>query len=71
MCLGTLALPQNHPDRYAAYALNTVLGGSMSSRLFQNVREKRGLAYAVFSATERVSGRRRPQHLRRAAATKP
>ena len=59
VCLGTLALPQNHPDRYAAYALNTVLGGSMSSRLFQNVREKRGLAYAVFSATERLSGRRR------------
>jgi len=49
VCFGTLALPQNHPDRYAAYALNTVLGGSMSSRLFQNVREKRGLAYAVFS----------------------
>jgi predicted Zn-dependent peptidase len=49
VCLGIEALPQNHPDRYAAYALNTVLGGSMSSRLFQNVREKRGLAYAVFS----------------------
>ena len=46
---GTGALPQNHPDRYASYALNTLLGGSMSSRLFQNVREKRGLAYAVFS----------------------
>jgi len=50
VCLGTTALPQNHPDRYTAYALNTVLGGSMSSRLFQNVREKRGLAYAVFSS---------------------
>ena len=50
VCLGTVGLPQNHPDRYAAYALNTVLGGSMSSRLFQNVREKRGLAYAVFSS---------------------
>ena len=49
VCFGTAALPQNHPDRYGAYALNTVLGGSMSSRLFQNVREKRGLAYAVFS----------------------
>jgi predicted Zn-dependent peptidase len=49
VCFGTSGLPQNHPDRYAAYALNTVLGGSMSSRLFQNVREKRGLAYAVFS----------------------
>jgi predicted Zn-dependent peptidase len=50
VCFGTPALPQNHPDRYAAYVLNTVLGGSMSSRLFQNVREKRGLAYAVFSS---------------------
>jgi predicted Zn-dependent peptidase len=50
VCFGTMALPQNHPDRYAAYALNTVLGGSMSSRLFQNVRERRGLAYAVFSS---------------------
>jgi predicted Zn-dependent peptidase len=50
VCFGTVALPQNHPDRYAAYALNTVLGGSMSSRLFQNVRERRGLAYAVFSS---------------------
>jgi predicted Zn-dependent peptidase len=50
VCLGTVGLPQNHPDRFAAYALNTVLGGSMSSRLFQNVREKRGLAYSVFSS---------------------
>ena len=46
---GAPALPQHHPERYAGYALNTTLGGSMSSRLFQNVREKRGLAYAVFS----------------------
>jgi predicted Zn-dependent peptidase len=49
VCLGTAALPQNHPDRYVSYALNTVLGGSMSSRLFQNVRERRGLAYSVYS----------------------
>ena len=49
LCLGTRAYQQNHDDRYASYILNTVLGGSMSSRLFQNVREKRGLAYAVFS----------------------
>ena len=47
--LGTSSYPQNHDDRYAAYVLNTTLGGSMSSRLFQNVREKRGLAYSVFS----------------------
>jgi predicted Zn-dependent peptidase len=49
ICLGARAYAQDHPDRYACYLLNTVLGGSMSSRLFQNVREKRGLAYAVFS----------------------
>jgi predicted Zn-dependent peptidase len=49
VCLGTSSYPQNHDDRFAAYVLNTMLGGSMSSRLFQNVREKRGLAYAVFS----------------------
>ena len=42
------AIRQDHEDRYASYVLNTLLGGSMSSRLFQNVREKRGLAYAVF-----------------------
>ena len=49
ICLGTPGYPQSHDDRYASYVLNTVLGGSMSSRLFQNIREKRGLAYAVFS----------------------
>ena len=49
VCLGTTGYPHDHPDRYVTYVLNTVLGGSMSSRLFQNVREKRGLAYAVSS----------------------
>jgi predicted Zn-dependent peptidase len=49
VCLGSSSYPQNHEARYASYVLNTLLGGSMSSRLFQNVREKRGLAYAVFS----------------------
>jgi predicted Zn-dependent peptidase len=49
VCLGTTSYPQRHDDRYVSYILNTVLGGSMSSRLFQNVREKRGLAYSVFS----------------------
>jgi predicted Zn-dependent peptidase len=49
VCLGTNGYQQDHADRYSSYVLNTVLGGSMSSRLFQNVREKRGLAYAVFS----------------------
>ncbi|MEO7143509.1 MAG: pitrilysin family protein [Bryobacteraceae bacterium] len=38
-----------HEMRFACYALNTLLGGGMSSRLFQNIRERQGLAYAVFS----------------------
>ena len=50
ICLGTPSYQQDHEDRYATYVLNTLLGGSMSSRLFQNVREKRALAYSVFSS---------------------
>lgn len=49
LCLGIGACRQQHPDRHVLLVLNTVLGGSMSSRLFQNVREKRGLAYSVGS----------------------
>ena len=49
VCLGTSGYQQDHEERYSSYVMNTILGGSMSSRLFQNVREKRGLAYAVFS----------------------
>jgi len=49
LCLGTCALPQNHGRRFEAYILNAVLGGSMSSRLFQEVREKQGLAYSIYS----------------------
>jgi predicted Zn-dependent peptidase len=49
LCLGTPAYPLAHDDRHALYILNTILGGSMSSRLFQHIREERGLAYAVFS----------------------
>ena len=59
VCLGASSYPQNHDDRYASYVLNTLLGGSMSSRLFQNVREKRGLAYAVFSGLTRIATRAR------------
>jgi predicted Zn-dependent peptidase len=49
LCLGAPCYPQAHADRYVSYILNTVLGGSMSSRLFQNIREKRGLAYSISS----------------------
>ena len=41
--------PLPHEERFACYVLNTLLGGGMSSRLFQNIRERQGLAYAVFS----------------------
>jgi predicted Zn-dependent peptidase len=47
--LGTRALRRDDPDRYALAVVDQVLGGGMSSRLFQEVREKRGLAYSVFS----------------------
>lgn len=48
-CLGTKGLPQGHKDRYALYAMSSILGSSMSSRLFQEVREKRGLVYTIYS----------------------
>ena len=48
-CLGTRGLPYNHSLRFASYLLNTILGGGMSSRLFQEIRENRGLAYSVYS----------------------
>ena len=49
LVLGTQGLPATHPQRFAFSILNTILGGGMSSRLFQEIREKRGLAYSVYS----------------------
>jgi predicted Zn-dependent peptidase len=49
LCLGVPSFPLSHPERFSCYVLNTLLGGGMSSRLFQNIRERQGLAYAVFS----------------------
>jgi predicted Zn-dependent peptidase len=49
VCLGVPSYPLPHQERFACYVLNTLLGGGMSSRLFQNIRERQGLAYAVFS----------------------
>ena len=49
LCLGLKGLAAGHTDRYAMYAVNSVLGGSVSSRLFQEIREKRGLAYSIHS----------------------
>jgi len=49
ICVGTSGMHYGDDRRYAAHVLNTLLGGNMSSRLFQEVREKRGLAYSIFS----------------------
>lgn len=49
LCIGFEGLQVGHEDIYSLIVLNNVLGGSMSSRLFQEVREQRGLAYSVFS----------------------
>lgn len=51
LCLGVPAPPVDSPARYAVYLLNTMLGGGMSSRLFQTIREERGLAYSIYSET--------------------
>jgi predicted Zn-dependent peptidase len=47
--VGVPSVAMTHESRFAAYILNAILGGGMSSRLFQNIREKQGLAYAVYS----------------------
>jgi predicted Zn-dependent peptidase len=49
MIIGTLAPSAINPHRYSSFLLNAVLGGCMSSRLFQEIREKKGLAYAIHS----------------------
>ena len=50
LCVGLPSLPMDHPDRYAANLMNIILGDGMSSRLFQEVRERKGLAYDVHSS---------------------
>lgn len=57
LCLGVRAYPLGHPDRYVLAMLANILGGNMSSRLFMEVREKRGLAYYVHSGTEEYHDR--------------
>jgi predicted Zn-dependent peptidase len=49
ICIGVPSHPVAHERRYASYILNTLLGGGMSSRLFQNIRERQGLAYSIYS----------------------
>src|SRR5262249_27232616 len=52
LVLGFAGLAHNDPDFYNLSALSTLLGEGLSSRLFQEIREKRGLAYSVFSSTQ-------------------
>ncbi len=49
ICLGVPSLPVGHKRRFVAYVLSTLLGGGMSSRLFQSIRERQGLAYAIYA----------------------
>ena len=49
ICLGTIAPPTSSEERYCAHLLNGILGGGISSRLFQNIREKKGLVYSIYS----------------------
>jgi predicted Zn-dependent peptidase len=49
LCLGTRGTSLQEKERYCCSILNVILGGSMSSRLFQEVRERRGLAYSIYS----------------------
>jgi predicted Zn-dependent peptidase len=57
-CIGTQGYSQMDEDKYVLAIIDTVLGGSMGSRLFQEIREKRGLAYSVgsYTATHREGG---------------
>ena len=52
VCIGVPSYPLEHPDRYALHLLGTVLGGGMSSRLFLEVREQRGLAYYIYGINQ-------------------
>src|ERR1043165_8780981 len=49
ICVGVPSYPITHEKRHSSYILNKLLGGGMSSRLFQNIRERQGLAYAIYS----------------------
>jgi predicted Zn-dependent peptidase len=76
LCIGARGLPSGHKDRHALVVLSTLLGGGMSSRLFQRVREQEGLAYSVYTYSDfyRDAGifcagmNVQPEHGRRAVA---
>jgi len=68
LLLGLPAFREKSSERYALYVLNAILGGTMSSRLFQRIREERGLAYSVYSG---LNSYRDTGHLVIYAATSP
>lgn len=76
LCIGARGLPWQHPDRQALIVLSTLLGGGMSSRLFQRVREQEGLCYSIYTYADfyRDAGifcagmNVQPEHGRRAVA---
>ena len=53
LCAGTYAIPRTHPDRFALEMLHVILGANMSSRLFREVRERRGLVYEIGTQIKR------------------
>ncbi len=55
LCLGTYAIPRTHPDRFALELLHVLLGANMSSRLFREVRERRGLVYEIGTHIKRFA----------------
>jgi predicted Zn-dependent peptidase len=55
LAIGMMGLCEDHPDKYALSLLNVLLGGNMSSRLFEEVREKRGLAYSIATSNKSLS----------------
>ena len=71
LCLGSRGFPQQGDERYAAALFNAILGGGMSSRLFQRIREKEGLVYTVMSYHNGYRQRRLRSHLRRLRAEEP
>ncbi len=54
LCVGTYAVPRTHPERFALELLHVLLGANMSSRLFREVRERRGLAYEIGTSIKRL-----------------
>ena len=55
LCLGSRGYHRSHSDRYALFLLDTILGGNMTSRLFEEIREKRGLAYEIRSTMQTLA----------------